>query len=369
MPKAHRNFYILVILAFMMSVFAALALFYEQRLLTEKSFTPHLLFPHLSDHLDEIAAIQIDIGRGLSAPKQILFVKKNGTDFFQIKQADDYFASQAMIKRLILGVAGLKAVAMKASNQEGHQRLGLLAPEKTSFAVRVRFFKKSSRGAHPYEPIISLLIGRRPDEIGDVLGLSAIYARREGEARSFLARGALPLKLRATDWLALDFLKNHLNDKKNGGEFITAKVQFSSPSRATWRMTRRHPENDFILTDRRSIPLIGIFDQKKIAKVADLVKNVDFLNVRNADDFNFRKPHIVIYESFSGLAVIFEIIRANSNFWARVNIRATSHKSQELARAMQNHFQGFAFLLSPNQVKGFALSPKALKIKRSQKRS
>ncbi len=330
----------------------------------KRYFEPRLLFPALAERLDDVGAIRIEIGKGLAGVQAITLVRttQQKEDFFRIVERSSYLAREDMVRRLMSGMAGLEAIAPRSALPEDHVRLGLLAPDELGPSVRIILYDrgKSANGNMRRKKIAGVIVGKRPEGLGDVLGQSSIYVRRIGEQQSWLARGALPLRLVLNDWLDLDFFQRLLAKKINGQDFVLAKAQFVPYGSTPWRMTRAEAGQDFALTDRRGIPVRGIVDDRRVRQVALSLNDLVFEDVRPLTDLRFRRQHTAIYQSFSGLAIVFEIVGANGGYWARINARATARSAEARARALDRRLKGFAFLLPTITARRMILSAKAL---------
>ena len=347
---------------------------------TKRYFEPQLLFPALAEKLEDVDAIRLEIGRGLAGVKKITLVRtspaaahqdKKNKDIFRVLESGSYVARADMIRRLMLGMAALEVRAPRSATHEGHQRLGLIAPEKLGPSVRITFYDRGqSIGSKTRvrAKIASVLIGKRPEGLGDVLGQSSVYVRRAGEKQSWLARGSLPLKLEVHEWLDLDFFQRLLAKPIDGQDFVVARAQFVPFGRKAWRITRAERGQDFSLTNHRGIPPRGIVNGRRVRQTSLALKNLTFQDVRPASDFRFRRQNTAIYESFSGLAIVFEIIAAPRGYWARINVRATARRAEPHAQSLQQQLKGFVFLLDPKTARIMTLPVEVL-MKKSSRRN
>ena len=358
---------------------------------TKRYFEPQLLFPALAEKLEDVDAIRLEVGRGLAGVKKITLVRtspaaahqdKKKKDVFRVLESGSYVARADMIRRLMSGMANLKVIAPRSATREGHQRLGLLAPEELGPSVRITFYDRgqsidgktrrlpapASSRASSRAKIASVLIGKRPEGLGDVLGQSSVYVRRAGEKQSWLARGSLPLKLEVHEWLDLDFFQRLLAKPIDGQDFVVARAQFVPFGRKAWRITRAERGQDFSLTNHRGIPPRGIVDGRRVRQTSLALKNLTFQDVRPASDFRFRRQNTAIYESFSGLAIVFEIIAAPRGYWARINVRATARRAEPHAQSLQQQLKGFVFLLDPKTARIMTLPVEVLMKKSSRRK-
>ncbi len=354
----------LIALAFGGLALAWWAVIVDQQKEKKRYFEPQLLFPALAEKLDDVGVIRLEVGRGLGRVKKITLLRtpKQEGDFFRVLERGAYIARMDMIRRLMSGMASLEMIAPRSATREGHQRLGLLSPEELGPSVRIVFYDrgKTIGGKLRRTKISALLVGNRPEGLGDVLGQSSVYVRRDGEKQSWLARGSLPLKLDIKDWLDLDFFQRLLAKKIDGQDFVVAKAQFVPFGRKSWRMTRLEPEQDFSLTDRRGVPVRGVVDDRRVRVAASVLNDLAFQDVSPADNFRFRRQHTAIYQSFSGLAIVFEIIAAPRGYWARINVRPTARHAEKIAQSLDEQLKGFAFLLPPKTARLMILPAKAL---------
>lgn len=366
MYKTKGWFYFLVIVAVLVVAVAWRVVVQENSRLAQKHFEPFLLFPDFANRQHEIGRMKLEIGLGLAGIQKITLWRKAKNDKFRVNEASNFFAKKELTDRLIYGLSTLKAQALRGTSKTAHEKLGLIAPENLGSAIRISFYGFGKITAKKNK-LASILIGNRPERMDDVLGLSAVYVRQSEQQQSYLARGSLPLQTAVKAWLDLNFFKRLLAEKINGKDFVLAKAQFSPARKKSWVLHRKQAQNNFLLSDRRGVPLLGVYDKKRIYLIEQNLKNLIFSAVQPAKNLKFKKAHIVIFESFSGLAVIFEIIKNQHGFWAKINVRPISSAAQPLAQKIQLYMEGFAFLLPPASARKIILTPNQLKKKRKRR--
>ncbi len=366
MYKINRAFIFLLVLAVGLVFITWLLLKQETTRFAQKNFEPVLLYPHLAARFDEVKIMQLEVGRGLSGVNKITLWRKPGETFFRNLQAGDFYAPLEKTNRLFYGLATLKAEAQRGARQAQLEKLGLIAPEKLGPAIRVSFYVFEPKN----KKIASLLVGARPEQFDDVLGQFSIYVKPErlgggtDPQATFLARGSLPLRTKLEDWLDLDFFGRWLNEPIDGAEFELKKAQFSLRGKKGWVLWRPNQQTDFVVSDRRGVPLPGIYDVKRMVKVSQNLKGLRFTAARPSAQVRFRRADTVIFQSFSGLAIIFEIVQNNSGIWAKITAKSTSQKAAPLAKKLRHHLKGFAFQLSNSQARRLLAQPKDLRKKR-----
>jgi hypothetical protein len=327
----------------------------ESERIAQKNFDPFLLFPQITEQKENIKIMQLEIGRGLAGVNKITLWRKKGETSFRIRQANNFFAKQELANRLLYGSATLNAEASRNPSRESLEKLGLIAPDKLGPAVRIGFYL--------FEPhntkLVSFLVGARPEKISDVLGQSFIYVKREDTQQVYLARGALPLRTQMKDWVDFDFFRLALKEPA----FNLAKAQFSLCRKKGWVLQRKNEQSRWLLSDRSGVPLAGVYDVKRIAAIEDNLKRLRFQAVQPSKNIKFKCADIVIFESFSGLAIIFEIVKNNTGFWAKISARAKSQPAQSQSQKLRHYLDEFVFQLSPQAAQRMALMPAQLKKK------
>lgn len=178
-----RNFVMLA----MVAVVAAGAWHVTQRNSPTTEFATAMLYPGLIDQLNDSQQLAIASSDGT------VTVVRDG-ERWQVKEFDDYPASVAMVKQVLLQLASLKILETKTSKPEKYAQLGVEdrnMPGAASRGVQV----VTQNG----ETTIDLLVGKeRPARATNPPGH---YVRRAGEASAYLVEGELTFGAKPTEWI------------------------------------------------------------------------------------------------------------------------------------------------------------------------
>ena len=180
-----RSFFALVLVTVLLVAAAGYALMTGDR---AASAPPpgRLALPGLAAKLGDLAWMRLSHGQ-----TNIDFAAIGGR--WAVVEKGNYPADQAKIRRVLLGLADLTVLEPKTERPALFSRLGLDDPSNgRSTEITVQDRTGATLGA--------LIVGkRRDDRLGG--GEPAVYIRKPGEERTWLARGALDLFGEAVSWL------------------------------------------------------------------------------------------------------------------------------------------------------------------------
>lgn len=144
------------------------------------------VFPDLAAHLGDLAWMRIS--RGATKADLNLIAER-----WTVVEKGNYPAAPGKVRRLLLGLAGLTLVEPKTARPELFARLDLDDPSNgrsTLVGLQDRTGKT----------VAQLIVGKvRHDRLGG--GNDAVYVRKPGEDRTWLARGSVDLPRDMVDWL------------------------------------------------------------------------------------------------------------------------------------------------------------------------
>lgn len=143
-------------------------------------------FPQLAAHLDDLAWMRVT--RGAMKVDLSLVAGR-----WAVVERGNYPAAPELMRRLLLGLAGLTLIEPKTERPELFARLDLDDPKNGRSAL-VELQDRTGK------TVARLIVGKsRPGRLGD--GNDGVYVRKPGEARTWLAAGSLDLPRDVALWL------------------------------------------------------------------------------------------------------------------------------------------------------------------------
>ncbi len=238
-----------------------------------------LLLPELRSQLNAIDKITVRA----SGDKTVATLEKR-EDRWILAERSGYPADVGRIRRNLIGLAEARILEEKTSNPELYDRLGVEDIEKESAAgVRLDLSTGSA--------VTSVIIGNT-----GVGGGERAYARRAGEATSWLVSGSFDAPRETSQWLELGLLD------------IEAKrvhsVTITHPKDGTLRVEKSAADAaDFTVADvpkgrELSFPTAG-------NSLGGALADLSLENVEPADGFDpgEAQPTVARFETFDGLVV------------------------------------------------------------------
>lgn len=285
------------------------------------------LFPALEGRLAEIAQIELTVGRGVRGVDKIS-LSRRPEGGFGVDQRGGYPANPRLAEKFLRGLAQLEAYEKRTSDEKQYARLGLVAPEKLGSALRIVL--RDTQG----KAMAALLAGKVPEQVADVDGKGLIYARRDGEAQAYLARGSFPLAQNVGDYLDPAFLAISPAD--------IASVTLWAGTEHPVLLNREKGMQDFVL---QNIPQ----DRKPgepalLNSVAQALATGGFADVAPEKAFEFPPagPRVELV-TYDGLMFSLSLAADAGFLWARVEVRGEG----EAAAARNKRFSGWIYRLPP----------------------
>jgi hypothetical protein len=240
-----------------------------------------------------------------------------------LKDKADYKVSFEKVKAAIVGLAELKLLESKTSDPKRYDRLQVEAPDN----IKARSLGVTLTGADG-KKLAAGIIGKRRAGLF-ATGGAGTYLRRDGEALSWLARGAVDLGAEPNDWMVREIVNIEAEDirravirQPDGAEIVITK-----PKRAS-----------------RKYAVAGVPEGGKL-KDSDEGKNMagglwrlSFEDVKKAGEVKFpEKFNVAEYETFSGLKVRVEMTFVDKTvvwgkFSATVDASVGDEKSRKKAK-------------------------------------
>jgi hypothetical protein len=144
-----------------------------------------LLYPGLAEQLNAVDSVVLRTGGN-----KVVATLERGKAGWTVKERDGYPADLGRLRKNLIALAEATITEEKTSNPEFYDRLRVDDIEKDS-AAGLRMDLGSAG-----KPVASVIIGSTA-----VAGADSAYARRAGEAQSWLVRGAFDLPRETAGWL------------------------------------------------------------------------------------------------------------------------------------------------------------------------
>jgi hypothetical protein len=145
------------------------------------------VFPELMNTLNDISAVEITTA-------QEKFSLARGEKGWSIPEKDNYPVELDKVRKLLIGMADLRAVEAKTSNPELYAKLGvddIAKPNPQGVQVNL----KQANGSSAADVVLG---SQRPSKAD--ASRTEVYLRKTGEAQAWLAEGNIPLGRAAMGW-------------------------------------------------------------------------------------------------------------------------------------------------------------------------
>lgn len=299
------------------------ALMREARL-SQRQFEPEPVFPHLNIGLADAASIRIVSKTGE------IEIKRSGDDpksgYWVVPEAHGYPADQERVRRLLLGLADLKAVEKKTARPDWHDALSLGDPKNGGNAITLTVTDSKD------QTLAALLVGKLKP--GGPKAEPMVYVRRAGENQSYLAQGDLPLETARADWLdsgIVDIARDRVKRVTVAPRGFTGyTVSRASPEEPNFQLENL-PKGRQMLSETAA-------NATGAAAVA-----VSLDDIRPVGEVDFSKASEIAFETFDGLTVRFAVTEKNEQAYIRVSAEGANPKAAEEAEIITARTQGWAY--------------------------
>lgn len=318
-----RNLAILGVVAVVMVVLAALALWHQASLVAPK-YTPHAFFPNLAGRNRDVARIHI-----VSKKYGAFDVTFNPSSGWVLPAKHNYPAQFSLVRGTIVGMAGLETVAPKTNRADWLHYLDLDTPQKGGKGIEITLFDEHNH-------VIASLITGKSKDIGDTGTASGLFVRTPNSDQSWLVRSVFTPTPNPDDWMNKNVIDVDRSDIQ--------EADVTPPSGPSYVVRRDKPsQTDFHLVD---VPKgRQIADNGQADNVGAGLVNFSFDNVEPAAQFNFAKTPQFVTKTFGGLIVTVNILKKDKKYWVAIAASAAKNKPKaaDQARTINKNAGGWAF--------------------------
>jgi hypothetical protein len=285
-----------------------------------------LFFPDLAKRVRQIAHIRIASKSG------VVDVDFNPQKGWVVASHDDYPASFEEVRQTVVGLGTLTTLERKTAQRGWLPYIDLVSPAKGGAGKEITV--TDDKGG-----VIAALIAGKTVDIGDPNGAIGLFARRPGDAQSWLLKSYFDPKSAPSDWLDKQVMTI---DRARIAEADIDPV--SGPSYAVRRDTPM--AQDFKLTEMpkgRDLSYEGAPDG-----IGAAVVDFSFDDAKPAREFDFSDPQHttrVVTKTFDGLTVTVSVIQQGQDYWATVSAEGRGPDAIKESRAIDAKATGWAYKL------------------------
>jgi len=282
----------------------------------QADFTPRPLFPGLTGKVNEVASLEV------ATVKTLFRIERGATaDHWSMPSRHDYPVRADLVRKNILGVAGLETVEPRTDKPEYYDRLQVSDPDLYQPADEAAkadpgpiLMRLVDADAKPMAAVIlgkakSFPVGGKPGQI---------HVRKPDEARAWLAQGILEAPADPAQWLVKDMIKL---DRSR-----VAAASVTHPDGEVLRVTRG-PEKtdgsgiDFVLQNiPKGMKASSVYD---VNAVAGGLAYPSFEDVTKASELDFAKATVTEIVTLDGVKATVRTIPApdqDKKFWITVSV-------------------------------------------------
>jgi len=277
-----------------------------------------LMFPNLAPSLQGIARVEIT-----SKGKTLAIVRKG--DGWRLDDQVGYLVQQSKLRELLTGLTELRVIEPRTSDPEQFGRLGLADPDKAEGGgTLLRVLDEASK------PVVELLTGIRRTRTQGGLP-EAIYVRRPGENRTWLAEGRLAPDTDGSTWLDRDIM--NIPDKRIASVTVTRGEGVLEFARVGDKFLLRKPAE------------AGTLDGFKVDEVARALQDLTFQEVKPAREIPGQKIGTGRLVTDNGVTVTATVFRDGEDIWAMFDVTGAGAAQAE-ADKLASRMKGWVYQLS-----------------------
>ncbi|MEZ5659642.1 MAG: DUF4340 domain-containing protein [Burkholderiaceae bacterium] len=279
-----------------------------------------LFVPGLVDRINDVQRVEIEDRAGRT------ILRREGEGF-----VDDsgFPANQAIVRDLLTNLSVLSIEEAKTDRPDRYAELNLAEPSaKEGAARRVRVLAGD-------QMLADVLVGKTESSVGGTRG--GLYARREGEARSWLLRGAVELPGARAGWF-----DNRLLELKS--DQLQSLTLDDGTARA--RLYRPEGARELALQD---VPDGRSADASKVGQLAGTLGSLRFADLRKSGPGSGAGGGPVLTAvTRDGMTV--RLIQTEHNAdaksrWVRLEVSGSTNSDAAKVAELERRFKGFEFEL------------------------
>ena len=287
--------------------------------------------PDFAAALDRAAVIRI------AHQGRTLELRRKG-EIWGIADRGDYPVLPARVHALLTGLVELRLIEPRTNDPADYPRLGLEDPSPTAGSTLLQV--QSTGGT----TLAALLIGHQRVR-GGTEAAPELYLRHPGEARAWLAEGALEVDPDPQNWFDRDIL-NIDHDQVSAVAIAHGDTPALALVRAGTTLNLQSPP----------IPAGRTLDAAKLDDVAHALEFLSFTDVQPKAQEPGSSAGRATFTLADGETITARVRRAGEDVWARFDVAASDPKAAPKAAALQARLAGWAYKLGAWKAKALVPS-------------
>ena len=338
-PLAFRKLLIVTVLAAVVALFSVFGRFDPATV--EKAGV--LMFPDLSDHVNEVTEIHVRDGKGT-------LTVRRGEKGWALDNKAGYPARDDRVRTAIIGLSELALSEPKTRLPERYADLQVEDVEADE-SKSVELFLRDEDGGD----LASVIIGRRKFSYTD-LAEGGLYVRRPGEAQSWFATGEFGARTDPIYWLKTQILDLPREE--------VAAMMTVQPDGTQLVISKASPDTPFFtvadLPEGARLRSPGAPDQLGAAMVG-----LDLADVAPVGEVDFSGDNLARAQAktFGGLVVDVDMVGKDGKVWARFAASTATQATAEAVRQSQDinaRLSGWAYQIKDYQIRNLRMPLAAL---------
>lgn len=309
-----RHLRILAALTAVFIVAAGIAISSRQTA-NQAPFARQALFPGLEQQIETIARINIATNTGN------ISIARDAKGGWMLPERGGWPANFDVVRKAILALAKLDAVERRTALAENHAALLLAAPDDTGQPASGKGFRFSLFDAGG-KPLAAIILGKvQTPASGTRAGIA--FARKDGEAQTYLVQGDVNLPLQTSDWIDRALF--------DIAETRIASVTLTPPSGPAYDITRDSQDASFTITKTPKGKVL-VLDELP-ANIARAIALLPLDDVSPADKIDFTGAFQARHISFDGLVLASTTVLRDKIRWTRFEASFDAAQAEAAAKA------------------------------------
>lgn len=296
-------------------VIAAVAAVISRQTANLAPFTRQPLFPGLEQQIESVSGVRVETVEGN------VIVQRDPKGGWVLPERGGWPANFDVVRKAILALAKLEAIEQRTALTQNHGALLLAAPDDQNAARDAKGFRITALDAQQ-KPLAALILGKvQTPPSGTRAGIA--FARRDGEAQTFLVQGDVNIPLQISDWIDRALF--------DIAEARIASVTVTPPAGPSYDISRTAPDGNFAISNTPKGKVL-VLDElpANIGKAIVLLPLDDAMPEGKID---FSRAFRAEYKMFDGMLLTAWTVLQDKSRWTRFEAGFDAAQAAAVAKA------------------------------------